>query len=104
MIIAQISDPHIGLGGDSDDPQDEAAIQLRRAVDHLMRLPASPDVVLITGDCVDGGSMPEYQRFQALIRPLTMPVYIVPGNHDNREHLLALFGPQGSASLAGFAQ
>jgi len=104
MIIAQISDPHIGLGGDTDDPQDKATAQLRRAVDHLMRLPAPPDVVLITGDCVNGGSMPEYQSFRALLRPLTMPVYVIPGNHDDRGQLQALFGPQGSAPLAGFVQ
>ena len=104
MIIAQISDPHIGLGADSADPQNEATAQLRRAVDHLMRLPARPDVVLITGDCVDGGSMSEYQRFSGLIEPLTMPVYVVPGNHEDRAQLQALFGPQGSAPLAGFVQ
>jgi Icc protein len=104
MIIAHISDSHINLGDGSADSQDRITICLQRAVDHLMRLPAPPDVVLITGDCVDGGSMPEYRRFQALIGRLTMPVYLVPGNHDNREHLLALFGQQGSAPLAGFAQ
>ena len=104
MIIAQISDPHIGLGDDSADPQDRTAVYLRRAVDHLMRLPTPPDVVLITGDCVDGGSMPEYQRFRALLGSLTMSAYVVPGNHDNREQLQALFGAQGSAPLAGFVQ
>jgi 3',5'-cyclic AMP phosphodiesterase CpdA len=104
MIIAQISDSHIVPGDDSADPQDAAAIQLRRAVDHIMRLPARPDVVLITGDCVNGGSMPEYQRFRRLIEPLTMPVYIIPGNHDDRVQLQALFGSQGSAPLAGFVQ
>jgi 3',5'-cyclic-AMP phosphodiesterase len=104
MIIAQISDSHIGLGDDSADSQDNAAVRLQRAVDHLVRLPAPPDVVLITGDCVNGGSMSEYQRFRALIRPLTMPVYVIPGNHDDRVHLQALFGPQGSTPLAGFVQ
>jgi len=104
MIIAQISDSHIGPGDDSDDPQDTAAIDLRRAVDHLLRLPAPPDVVLITGDCVNSGSMAEYQRFQRLLRPLTMPVYVIPGNHDDRVLLQSLFGAQGSAPLAGFVQ
>src|SRR4051812_25421157 len=104
MIIAQISDPHIGLGEDPADAQDKVTVCLRRAVDHLMRLPAPPDVVLVSGDCVDGGSMPEYQRFRALLRPLTMPVYVIPGNHDDRVQLQALFGPQGSAPLAGFVQ
>lgn len=50
MIIAQISDPHIGLDDGSADSQDRTTVYLQRAVDHLMRLPESPDVVLITGD------------------------------------------------------
>jgi 3',5'-cyclic AMP phosphodiesterase CpdA len=104
MIIAQISDPHISLGDDPADSRDNATLQLQRAVDHLMQLPAPPDVVVITGDCVNGGSMPEYQRFRALLQPLTMPVYVIPGNHDDRVQLQALFGPQGSAPLAGFVQ
>lgn len=74
MLIAQISDTHIVTGEDAVDLQDETAIHLQRAVDHLLGLPARPDVVLITGDCVNGGSMPEYQRFRNLIAPLTMPV------------------------------
>jgi Icc protein len=104
MIVAQISDTHIVPGDDAADAQDAVAVHLNRAVDHLMRLPARPDVVLITGDCVNGGSMAEYQRFRRLIAPLTMPVYIIPGNHDDRVQLAALFGSQGSAPLAGFVQ
>ena len=74
------------------------------AVDVLAKVAAcKPDVVLITGDCVNSGSAAEYARFQALLRPLTMPVYVIPGNHDNREQLLAAFGGQGSTPLAGFA-
>ena len=41
MIIAQISDTHIGLG-DPANGRDGAAVCLRRAVDHLMRMPARP--------------------------------------------------------------
>ncbi len=104
MIIAQISDSHIGPGDDVDDPQDTAALDLRRAIDHLLRIPAPPDVVLITGDCVNSGSLAEYQRFQRLLRLLPMPVYVIPGNHDDRGQLQARFGPQGSAPLAGFVQ
>ena len=104
MIIAQISDTHIVPGDASADPQDAVVIHLNRAVDHLLHLPARPDVVLITGDCVNGGSPAEYQRFRRLIAPLTMPVYIIPGNHDDRVPMAALFGSQGSMPLAGFVQ
>jgi 3',5'-cyclic AMP phosphodiesterase CpdA len=104
MIIAQISDPHISqIGGDSDRKY-AAAERLERVVAHLMRLSARPDVVLITGDCVDDGGVAEYQRFRDLLRPLTMPVFVIPGNHDDRGHLREVFGPQGAAALPGFVQ
>jgi 3',5'-cyclic-AMP phosphodiesterase len=104
MIIAQISDSHITLEQGAVKPEHDTAIRLQHAVAHLMRLPAPPDVVLVTGDCVHHGSLPEYERFRALLRSLTMPVYVVPGNHDDRDQMLALFGTQGSAPLPGFVQ
>jgi len=51
MIIAQISDPHISQVGGKADRKYETAAHLQRAVAHLTRLPAPPDVVLITGSC-----------------------------------------------------
>ena len=98
MIIAQLSDAHIA------DGQDGPSKLFHSAVDHLMHLPARPDVVIITGDCVDNGRPGEYEQFQALLRPLSMPVYIIPGNHDDRARFLATFGTQGEHALDGFAQ
>ena len=104
MIIAQISDPHITAPHTDNPPAHGAAFHLQRAVAHLISLPVRPDVVLVTGDCVQHGSPAEYAHFQALLEPLTMPVYVVPGNHDNREVLQQVFGAQGSQPLAGFVQ
>lgn len=98
MIIAQISDTHVTS---ADAP---AATQVRRAVDHLLRLPAPPDAVIVSGDCANGGRAEEYELFRELLRPLPMPVYVVPGNHDDRERLMAAFGPQGAGALPGFVQ
>jgi 3',5'-cyclic-AMP phosphodiesterase len=104
MIIAQISDSHITHVGGNADRQYATATHLQHAVAHLISLPIPPDVVLVTGDCVDSGSVAEYERFRDLLRPLTMPVYVIPGNHDNRVHLRQVFGPQGSRPMAGFIQ
>lgn len=104
MIIAQISDSHITDKTGMDNNTDTASTRLQQAVAHLLRLPTRPDVVIITGDCANNGSVTEYVRFQELLSPLPMPVYVIPGNHDNREHLLARFGAQGSTPLAGFVQ
>lgn len=98
MIIAQLSDPHI------TDGQDEPSIKFGRAIAHLMQLPARPDVVIITGDCVENGRLSEYEQFKALIRPLPMPVYVIPGNHDDRTNFLTVFGTQGVHVLGGFVQ
>lgn len=99
MIIAQISDPHI-----TTIEADESGANLQRAVAHLMQLPAPPDVVLVTGDCANSGSPAEYERLRTLLSPLTMPVYVIPGNHDDREVMLQTFGPQGQQPLTGFVQ
>ncbi len=96
MIIAQISDPHITL--------EQGAERLAAAVAHLVRLPAAPDVVLVSGDCTDGGKAEEYARFRELLAPLAMPVLVVPGNHDHRERMLEAFGTQGAEALPGFVQ
>jgi len=104
MIIAQISDPHITDASVAADRADTTAIQFERAIAHLLRLPAPPDVVLITGDCVNSGSIPEYKRFRDLLRPLTMPVYVIPGNHDDRGNLQSIFGAQGAKPLDSFVQ
>lgn len=99
MIIAQISDPHI-----TTTEGDESGANLQRAVAHLLQLPALPDVVLVTGDCANTGSPAEYERFRSLLSPLTMPVYVIPGNHDDRAVMLEVFGPQGQQPLDGFVQ
>ena len=104
MIIAQLSDPHITLENQGIDRNDDRAFHFQRAIAHLARLPAPPDVVIITGDCVDGGNIAEYERFRELLRPLTMPIYVIPGNHDQRDNLRKVFGDQGAAPLPGFIQ
>ena len=50
-----------------------------------------PDAVLVTGDLVERGETEEYERLRALLDPLTMPAYLIPGNHDDRENLPRVF-------------
>lgn len=91
MIIAQISDMHIRPEGALAYGRVETAGFLARCVDDILRLPTRPDVVLATGDLVDGGQPDEYARLRDLLAPLPMPVYLIPGNHDDRQALVAAF-------------
>ncbi|WP_394826039.1 phosphodiesterase [Pendulispora albinea] len=104
MLLAQISDFHVGKLGSSIDTEYRTSEHLRRAVEHINRLAPRPDVVLCTGDLVDEGSTEEYARLVALLAELTMPFYVVPGNHDHRENLRAAFGGRGYLPAEGFLQ
>ena len=96
MLIAQISDPHIAAPGHSLDRHFSTTANLERAVDCITRLPNQPDAVIITGDCVNDGTAGEYKQFRDLLDPLDTAVYVLPGNHDNRDELRRIFGEQGS--------
>jgi Icc protein len=91
MSIAQITDMHIRAEGVLAYGRVDTAPYLARAVEHLLRLRPRPDVVLATGDLVDAGSVEEYRRLKALLAPLPMPIYLIPGNHDDRDSLAAVF-------------
>lgn len=97
MLIAQLSDPHI------DTARPEKAAAFARAVAHLRALPMRPDALLVTGDCAEHGHPDEYAQFMTLLRPLDMPVHVIPGNHDDRAGLRALF-PSGHDALPHFMQ
>ena len=95
MLLAQLSDLHVGLPGSKVDLAYESAARLERAVAHVCALDPRPDAVVLTGDLVNDGTPAEYARLAALLAPLPMPVYVLPGNHDDREHLRAAFAARG---------
>jgi Icc protein len=91
MLIAQITDTHISTPGSRNDRDFRTAEHLARAVAHLNGLAPGPDVVLATGDLVERGQIDEYERLHELLQPLGMPVYLIPGNHDDRDNLRRVF-------------
>jgi len=100
MLIAQISDTHVMLPGMLMSGKVDTAQHLQAAVAHLLSLEPRPDLVLATGDLVDSGSPEEYARLRAILAPLPMPIYVIPGNHDTRDPLRAAF-PEHDRLLGG---
>jgi 3',5'-cyclic AMP phosphodiesterase CpdA len=89
LLVAQISDTHI-LVPESGQP----AAQLRG--DCLRRTVADvnqqqPDAVIFTGDTVQHGQPEEYARLRELLAPLEAPLYLVPGNRDDKNEMRAAF-------------
>jgi len=91
MLIAQVTDPHIKREGQLAYKKIDTAENLNRCVTHLRNLTQPPDIVLMTGDLTDFGRPEEYALLRRLIAPLTMPVYLIPGNHDHRQNLRDAF-------------
>ena len=64
-------------------------------MDHLNRLDPRPDLVLATGDLCHPGTAEDYALLGSLLSRLTMPVHLIPGNHDDRALLRAGFRDHG---------
>ncbi|WP_366555630.1 phosphodiesterase [Aquibaculum sediminis] len=91
MLIAQLSDPHVMAPGKRAFDRIDTAAMLAQAVARLMRFEPQPDAVLLTGDLADGGAPAPYRELRRILAPLPMPVYLLPGNHDDRQELRAAF-------------
>jgi Icc protein len=89
--LLQLSDLHIREPGRLAYGRINTAPYLARAVASILRLLRQPDAVVITGDLTDFGRAAEYDHLRELLSPLAMPVYLMPGNHDERAQLRQSF-------------
>jgi 3',5'-cyclic-AMP phosphodiesterase len=92
FLLAQLSDPHIGADWADGDPM----AALAAAVACVRALPLQPDAVLVSGDLADTAADGEYELVLELLAPLQAPVYVLPGNHDDRRGLHRHFGVPGA--------
>lgn len=89
--IAQISDIHVRPKGELYQDLVDSNAMLARAIAALNAVRPAPDLVIVTGDLVDEGRPAEYAMVRELLAALTPPYIVMPGNHDNRDHLREAF-------------
>lgn len=103
MLIAQITDLHIrAKGALAYSGRIDTGARLTQAIDYLNAFEPRPDLVLATGDLIDLGTAAEYAHLRELLSRLTLPCYLIPGNHDHREHLRAAFADHAYLPRQGF--
>jgi len=85
MLIAQLSDPHVRPEGVLYQGVVDSNAQFAAAITLVNALDPRPDLVLLSGDLVDKGTLPEYAKFRDLFSELEVPSVVIPGNHDDRE-------------------
>jgi 3',5'-cyclic-AMP phosphodiesterase len=94
FLLVQLSDPHIG----ADWGEGDSVAMLAATVESVRQLVPNPDAVLLSGDLADHAADVEYDQVRALLAPLEAPLYVLPGNHDDRLALRRHFGVPGADS------
>jgi Icc protein len=84
LRLLQISDTHLHAAADSRMRGVTTYATFRAVLEQAQRDPRWPvDAILATGDIVQDESRAGYERFRAALEPLGVPVYSIPGNHDD---------------------
>jgi 3',5'-cyclic-AMP phosphodiesterase len=91
MLLCQLSDLHVRATGQLAYRRVDTIAYLERCVSHIAGLTPQPDAVVITGDLADRGAAEEYQQVLALLERLTVPIHVIPGNHDDRTQMRNAF-------------
>jgi len=89
MIIAQITDTHIGF--DRGNPDELNRKRLDQVVAAIAKMTPTPDLVVLSGDLTDHGDAESYEQLRTAIAPLPCPVWPIVGNHDVRQAFVAAF-------------
>lgn len=61
------------------------------AVDAVIQRHADIDAVIVTGDIADRGEVAAYDRAEMLLSRFSVPVFVVPGNHDKTARFQTAF-------------
>lgn len=90
LRVVQISDTHL-----FKDPSGElVGLNTERSLQRVLSLVRAEqskiDLILVTGDVSQDGSVESYHRFYQHIVQFQRPVYWLPGNHDELQQMQAL--------------
>jgi len=87
-LLGQLTDLHIRVGRDDV----EGARRVTATVAAAAAFAPALTAVVITGDIAENGTEQEYERARELLAPLTVPIHVIAGNHDDADALAAAFG------------
>ncbi|MCS6879048.1 MAG: phosphodiesterase [Geminicoccaceae bacterium] len=107
MLLAHVSDPHVTSPERRAYRIVDTARGLARTIDTLLARRPRPDAVILTGDLACDGRPEEYAQIARELERLPMPVFAIPGNHDERgafrAHLVPRFCPTEDPTFLQFA-
>lgn len=83
--ILQFTDTHLFADKAEEFDGINTHESFRQVLSLAQRCHWPPDAVLLTGDLVHDPVVPAYELFRTLLVELDVPVYCIPGNHDDPE-------------------
>jgi len=89
MIIAQITDFHIGYKGRNKACKN--AVRLQQVLTAIGKLRRKPDLILATGDLVEHPESWAYELLKEHLSELDIPIHFLMGNHDARAPFKQVF-------------
>ncbi|HHS88977.1 MAG TPA: 3',5'-cyclic-AMP phosphodiesterase [Rhodobacteraceae bacterium] len=87
LRLLQITDPHIFGNPEKNLLGVDTRASLAQVIDRVSTSVSGLDAVLLTGDIVHDNSDAGYLVARELLSRLHAPVYVLPGNHDERSRL-----------------
>ncbi len=106
-ILVQVTDLHIREPGRLAYRRVDTSAYFRAMVDAVLALRQRPHAVVISGDLTDFGRADEYASLQAQLASLEaagLPIYLMPGNHDDRAELRRTFSTHAYLGDGPFVQ
>jgi Icc protein len=97
--VLQVSDTHLRAKAHTPIDKDPDAA-LRASIDAAREIPV--DLVLLTGDLADDGSLAALGRVRDLVAVLAAPVLAVAGNHDELGNVHTVFGTDDVAEVGSW--
>lgn len=92
LLIAQITDIHLFANAEGNLLGLQTSESFRAVLEHISALQRRPDLLMLTGDVSQDGTVASYNILESLLRPLNIPTYWVPGNHDCPTTMQRLLG------------
>jgi Icc protein len=94
--LLQVTDPHL-FGDESQTIYGvQTAVSLRKVLAEAFS-PGTPrpDAILCTGDIADDHTAAAYANFRRALQPYGLPVFCLPGNHDEPDLMTGLVNADG---------
>lgn len=85
--IVQLSDCHLLADIDAQYHGVKPGRYLQQAVQSIIEQPNPPDAIILSGDLSQDHSSESYQLLARLLAPVSCPVLVLPGNHDDYQQL-----------------